>query len=115
MLYLALVCKDDDMSVSIIVSYEKLDDDISVYFMVSYEKLFYRYWLLGHAEAMPRHALQRKGKACQPLPTGTLFNLSLHEFELRAFWVMPEQCQSMLCKGRAKRADPYLQAIFQPT
>ncbi len=27
---------------------------------------------------------------------------------------MPEQCQSMLCKGRAKRAYPYLQAMFQP-
>ena len=26
------------------------------------------------------------------------------------FWVMPKQCQSMLCKGRAKRANPYLQA-----
>ena len=28
------------------------------------------------------------------------------------FWVMPKQCQSMLCKGRVKRANPYLQAIF---
>ncbi len=57
MLYLALVYKDDDISVNIIVSYEKL--------------------FIG---------------------TG--------------FWVMPRQCQSMLCKGRAKRANPYLKAIF---
>ena len=42
---------------------------------VSYEKTIYRYWLLGHAEAMPKHALQRKGKACQPLPKGNLSGL----------------------------------------
>ena len=27
------------------------------------------------------------------------------------FWVMPRQCQNMLCKGRVKRANLYLKAI----
>ena len=81
------------------------------------------FWVMP--KAMPEHALQRKsmllqrkGEAWQSVPTLTYwqsFQPTLyHDFEVEAFWVMPKQCHSMLCKGRAKRAYPYLQAMFQP-
>ena len=57
----------------------------------------YIYSLLGHAEAVSNHAMQWMWEVCIPLHTGNLFSLNFHwEFEVKAFWVMPKQCQSML-------------------
>ncbi len=57
----------------------------------------------------------KHGKACQPLLLAIFSAFTFNnDFEVKAFRVMTEQCHSMLCKGRAKRACLYLQAVFQP-
>ena len=41
--------------------------------------------LLGHAKAMPKHALRRYGKACKPLPKGDFSAHTLNEFVGKGF------------------------------